>query len=186
VGLQAVEDCVAADGELVAGSLTAQVLDVLVLAVSAIADQGMAGLVGNTIIGTGRVRAREAFGAVGLVSASSSSGGALRCGRQAEVFLINRVITLVAERFGTADGAIGCGLGLEGTRGSGMGLPWRPAPAKGEAKHQRDESKQQDEHIQYCEFDVIWSHGKFSPNGQVRHVAKDARARSGAYARPVG
>jgi len=81
VGLQTVQDGLAADGELVAAGLTAQVLDAFVLAVGAIQDQGVAGLVSDAIIWTSRVMAGEALGAAGLLSASLAADGVPRWGR---------------------------------------------------------------------------------------------------------
>jgi hypothetical protein len=120
VGLEAVRDGLAADGELVAAGLTAQVLDPLVLAVGAIEDQSMAGLVRDAIIGTGWVMASEAFGAAGLLSASPAPGGTPGRGQQAGVFYI--IMALAGKLFRAAEGTIGPRLGLDKVGSFGVGL----------------------------------------------------------------
>jgi len=106
-------------------------------------NQGMARVVGEVIIGAGRVMASEAFGADGLPAAARAASGTPGWGQQAGVFSI--MMALAGKLFGAAEGTIGAGFGLERARGFGLGCLWNWVPPAGETKHEPDEAKQQNQ-----------------------------------------
>ena len=128
----------AADGELVFARLAEKIMDVFVLAVFAIRDQGMEGLIRDAVVSTPWVIARQTFGDRAFL-ASPGAANFTPWRRQAGRGRGDRGEWVLTP------GAIGAGFGLERARPfdwDGDDLRPRPMTERREAQTERSNAEQ--------------------------------------------